>query len=60
MIFKRLDIAISSPLHFFKRLEGRPDFRIRIGDYRAIADIDFARKMITVTAIGHRKDVYEN
>lgn len=49
-----------SPLHFFKRLEGRPDFRIRIGDYRAIADIDFARKMITVTAIGHRKDVYEN
>ncbi len=25
--------------HFFERLTGRTDYKLRIGDYRAIADI---------------------
>lgn len=34
-------------------------FRYKIGDYRAIYHLDHATKVMTVVAIGHRKDVYE-
>ncbi|MEK7472765.1 MAG: type II toxin-antitoxin system RelE/ParE family toxin [Patescibacteria group bacterium] len=32
-------------------------YRLRIGDYRVIYDID--GKMITVLLLGHRKDIYK-
>ncbi len=47
-----------NPHHFFERLKGRDDYRLRVGDYRVIADIDDERKRIEVTLIGHRKKVY--
>lgn len=34
-------------------------FRIRVGDYRIIYDVDHAEKLISVEKIGHRRDVYE-
>lgn len=49
-----------NPYHFFERLAGRKDYKLRIGDYRAIADIDDKEKKIEVTLIGHRKNVYKN
>ena len=32
-------------------------YRLRIGDYRVIYDID--GKMITILLLGHRKDIYK-
>ncbi|MDD5418165.1 MAG: type II toxin-antitoxin system RelE/ParE family toxin [Candidatus Nanoarchaeia archaeon] len=29
-----------NPFYFFKRLEGRDDYKLRVGDYRVIADIN--------------------
>lgn len=49
-----------NPHHFFERLRGRNDYRLRVGDYRVIADIDDERKRIEVTLIGHRKSVYKD
>lgn len=34
------------------------DFRLRIGEYRILFDIDFSKKRIIILKIGHRKDVY--
>lgn len=34
-------------------------FKLKIGDYRAIYDIDHSRKVITVHKVGHRKDIYK-
>jgi len=39
-------------------LQGRPGYRIRIGDYRILYELDENSKTVTVTAIGHRRDVY--
>lgn len=47
------------PYHFFKRLEGRKDYKLRIGDYRVIADIDDNKKKIEIILIGHRKNIYK-
>ena len=49
-----------NPHRFFERLTGRTDYKIRIGDYRVIADIDDKNKKIEITVIGHRKNVYQN
>lgn len=61
-ISKRIYFKILStkqhPFHYFERLEGRSDYKLRIGDYRAIADIDQTKSVIMITLIGHRKNVY--
>ena len=41
-----------------KKLKGEDSYRLRIGDYRMVYNIDDKYKVITVFRIGHRKDVY--
>ena len=52
--------AKENPRHFFERLSSRGDYKLRIGDYRVIADIDDNKKRIEITLIGHRKNVYQD
>lgn len=59
-IFNKISSTKENPLHFFERLEGRTDYKLRIGDYRAIADIEQNDKKIKITRIGHRKNIYNN
>ena len=59
-IWNKVMSAKENPHRFFERLTGRTDYKLRIGDYRAIADIDDTNKKIEVTLIGHRKNVYQN
>ena len=43
-----------------KKLKGGDnEWRIRIGDYRAVYEIDDKAKTIDVTRIAHRRQVYE-
>ena len=41
-----------------KKLEGGGGVRIRVGDYRILYDVDSVRHIITVFAVGHRREVY--
>lgn len=41
-----------------KKLSGRPAWRIRIGVYRVIYEIDDDRLLVLVVAVGHRREVY--
>jgi mRNA interferase RelE/StbE len=41
------------------KLTGRPGYRIRIGDYRVIYNIEDKILTVYVIDIGHRKDVYD-
>ena len=34
------------------------DYRIKIGDYRVVYEIDEVNRRINIMAVGHRKDVY--
>ena len=43
-----------------RKLRGYKDFwRVRVGDYRVVYIIDDDRKVVSVTRIAHRRDVYE-
>jgi len=39
-------------------LTGRAGWRIRVGTYRVIYEIDDVQRIITVLHVGHRRDVY--
>ncbi len=41
-----------------KKLTGRNAWRIRIGRYRAIYEINDKDKSVLVVTLGHRKDIY--
>lgn len=42
-----------------KKLKGRPAYRIRIGNYRVIYEIEDNRLHVFVITIGHRKNIYK-
>lgn len=44
--------------HGCKRLSGRNGWRIRLGDYRIIYEIQKRQLTILVVHIGHRREVY--
>lgn len=58
-IMEKIKDAKENPRHFFEKLSGRSDFKLRVGDYRLIADIDDAASRIAFTYIEHRKKVYK-
>lgn len=41
-----------------RKLSGRDGWRIRVGDYRVIYEIDDVQQTVTVLHVGHRREVY--
>ncbi len=41
-----------------KLVGGRSDWRIRIGEYRIVYEIDDATKTVTILGVAHRRDAY--
>jgi len=44
------------PEDFVTKLIGDPGYKLRVGDYRLIMDIDNNNLLILVIKVGHRKD----
>jgi mRNA interferase RelE/StbE len=58
-IWNKLQACKENPFHFLEHLEEIDGYKLRIGDYRAIVDVDKSNQIITVLKVGHRKNVYE-
>lgn len=41
------------------KLVGSTGFRLRVGDYRVIYEVNDTVRVVTITKVGHRSDVYE-
>jgi mRNA-degrading endonuclease RelE of RelBE toxin-antitoxin system len=41
-----------------RRLEDRSDYRLRVGDWRVVFDLDQAGRRVIVTALDPRPDAY--
>ena len=59
-ITKKLTIAQEYPFLFFIRLKGRRDYKLRVGDYRVIADINQNERTIEITKVGHRHNIHKS
>ncbi|MEK6845082.1 MAG: type II toxin-antitoxin system RelE/ParE family toxin [Nanoarchaeota archaeon] len=47
------------PHHFVKRLVGSSYYRLRVGDYRIVLDIQNDKLIIVIIELGHRKNIYK-
>jgi mRNA interferase RelE/StbE len=53
-----LQLGIDPRPHGCVKLIDRDAWRVRIGAYRVIYEIDDAQQTVTITNLGHRRDVY--
>lgn len=54
-----INLADDPRPHGYKKLKGEDGYRIRIGRYRVIYEIDEKEKTITIVDADHRKDIYK-
>lgn len=47
------------PEPFVAKLAGDKGLKFRVGDYRVILEIEYAKSIIQVIRIGHRKNIYD-
>ena len=59
-IKNKLKVLKNFPDRKGNHLRYTPFYELRIGEYRAIYEIDYKEKKVIVLFIGHRKNVYDN
>jgi mRNA interferase RelE/StbE len=57
-IFRKIQNSKENPHRYFIKLTNRPEYKLRVGDYRVIADINNDKLTILIVLIDHRKKVY--
>jgi len=59
-IIKQIDLLSTSHENSdIKKLKGYSTlYRLRVGDYRIVFSIDKQNKQIRISAVGHRRDIY--
>jgi mRNA interferase RelE/StbE len=58
-IIKSLERIRIRPEAYITKLVGDPGYRLRVGDYRVIMDIDKEKLHILIIKIGHRRNIYQ-
>ncbi|MGI6252813.1 MAG: type II toxin-antitoxin system RelE family toxin [Aminivibrio sp.] len=58
-ILTAIDALHTGPLGDIKRLKGRNEWRLRVGDRRVLLEIDETDFAIRILSIGSRGDVYK-
>ena len=48
------------PQDYLRKLVGDPGYRLRVGDYRGIIDVQREKLLLLVITVGHRSNVYKN
>jgi len=59
-IIKSLERIRIRPESFVTKLLGDTGYRLRVGNYRVILDIEKEKLIILVLKVGHRKSIYKN
>ncbi len=50
---------VGDPFRFVEHYEGGSGFKLRIGDYRALLDIDVSTKVVKVLVVDKRGRIYK-
>src|SRR3989338_6262050 len=58
-IWQKLRECKEYPFRYFEKLVECKGFKLRVCDWRILADIDRTKGTITLFKIGHRKNVYD-
>jgi len=58
-IWNKLQDCKQDPFRYLEHLTEIKGFKLRVGDYRIIIDIENEIKILHVLKVGHRKNIYE-
>ena len=58
-IWNKLQDCKPHPFRFFEKLVETHGFKLRVGEWRVIADILREKEAIVILKVGHRKNIYE-
>ena len=58
-IVQKVDQIKSDPRRYLEPLKEIGGYKLRIGDYRVIIDVDWDAEIVFVLLIGHRKKIYK-
>jgi len=39
-------------------MTNRDEWRVRVGDYRIVYNVDDEQRLVTILQVGHRRDIY--
>jgi mRNA-degrading endonuclease RelE of RelBE toxin-antitoxin system len=53
-------LKTENPFHFLEHFEGEDFYKYRIGDYRALVDVDFINQILKIQVLDHRGRIYKN
>jgi mRNA interferase RelE/StbE len=53
------DMGIRLASFSHQRLSGRPEYKLRVGDYRVLYEFDLSLGRIYLHYVGHRRDIYK-
>ncbi len=60
---KRIVLKVNSikknPFIYLEHYEGDNFYKLRVGDYRLLVDIDLSKKILKIQVIGHRNKIYK-
>ena len=57
-IWNKLQECKIDPFRYLKHLENMESYKLRVGDYRIIIDVENTIKILNVVKIGSRKNIY--
>jgi mRNA interferase RelE/StbE len=58
-IIKKVNSIVDNPKHYLETLVNIKSCKLRIGNFRALIDLNENKKTIYVILIGHRKNIYK-
>ena len=58
-IFDKMNEVKEDPFRFLEHFEGQNFYKLRIGDYRALIDVDFQNKVLKIQVFDKRGRVYQ-
>lgn len=58
-IYEKVDQLQQDPERYVEKLVRYPYYRLRVGDYRVILDIQHDLVRILILRVGHRSNVYD-
>mgnify|MGYP001588080518 CR=1 FL=1 len=58
-VLNKFDLLAQDPFRFLEHYEGENAYKFRIGDYRALIDVDFQNKILLVRLFDKRERIYE-
>jgi mRNA interferase RelE/StbE len=53
------DLGTRLKLFPHQKLQGRPEFKLRVGDYRLLYEFDLERGRVYLHYVGHRREIYK-